>query len=100
MMAANLDSKATKWTGRAALVLAGWLACSGWYGTLTLHQKATKLAHVEAVEVPKLKSVAGCQAARADKASREAKASEAGDDVDLSKIPNCPSIKTVQNVGK
>lgn len=57
-----------------------------------LHQQAAVAHKLQTVDIPHIKSVAGCQTIRAQIATKEAVASEKGADVDVSKIPNCPKL--------
>lgn len=61
-----------------------------------LHQQAAVAQHDQAVVIPKISAVAGCQTFRAKVAAGEAKASEAGADVNLAAIPNCPGLPQVK----
>lgn len=88
--AMHLDQQVGKWSGRIGLFLAGWLACSAYYGTLHLREKEQTLQTVQTSVLPKLKAAANCQTTRARVATRVAVASENGQDADLRDIPNCP----------
>ena len=57
-----------------------------------LWSQQSKLTKVETVEIPKLKSVAGCQTVRAQVATNQAIISEHGGNVDFQAIPNCPKL--------
>lgn len=80
--------KAVSYCGAA---LAGWLACSAYYGTL-------HLKHVETVELPKAVAVAKCEGTRGDRAAVVAGQAIVGAVVDGARIPspaeipkdNCP----------
>lgn len=92
MMAAKLDNEAGKWSGRFALVIMGWLACSAFYGTLHLTKDAAKLQTVQTVDIPKLKSVIHCEDIRADKTAKIAKQAIASQYVDSVPIPDAKAI--------
>lgn len=76
-----------------AVFLAGWFASSAYHTTLEHAQKAAALTALQTQVIPKLASVAGCQAKRAQIATSEAVKSKNGDDIDLAQIPNCPAPK-------
>lgn len=92
MIAAHMDYVAGKWTKRLSLVLAGWIACSAYYGTLHLKKSEAKLQTVQAVDIPKLKKAINCEDARADKASSIAKQAIASQYVDSVPIPDAKAI--------
>lgn len=77
-----------------AVFYAGWIASAGYFQVATHWDQTAQLKHIEAVDLPKLKSVAGCQTVRANIATNEAVKSQNGADVDLGKIPNCPALPT------
>lgn len=87
----KVDLKVGKVTSYFAAALAGWLACSTYYGTL-------HLKHVETVELPKAVTAAKCEDLRADRASVVAGQAIVGAVVDGARIPspaeipkdNCP----------
>lgn len=62
-----------------------------------LHQQAAELHKVQTVDVPKLKSAVGCQARRADEATKMAASPTIQDTADL---PVCPPPSAVKNLGK
>lgn len=84
MMAAKFDSEAGKWSGRFALVIMGWLACSASYGTLSLTKRSA--------ELPKVEAVAGCEHWRADKVEKVAKQAIASQYVASVPVPDAKSI--------
>lgn len=59
-----------------------------------LHQQAAVAHKLQTVDIPKIKSVAGCQTVRAEVATQVAEGAEAGANVDVSQIPNCPKLPT------
>lgn len=69
---------------------AGWIASAGYFQIAAHWDKANTLQHIQSVDIPKLKSYAGCQKAKADAAENEAVKSLVGIDPDLTDIPNCP----------
>lgn len=92
MMATKMDNAAGKWAGRAMLVIVGWIGCSTYYGTLHLKRAEAKLQTVQAVDIPKLKSVIHCEDARADKTAKIAKQAIASQYVDSVPIPDAKAI--------
>lgn len=92
----RIDNGITVWSKRIGLILIGWFAADAYHGTLGLYQKAAQLKVEQTQVIPKLASVAGCQAKRAQIATNEAvKANAEGADVDIAAIPNCPAPKIV-----
>ncbi len=93
-----LDTQITVWSKRLALVLLGWFAHSATVGTLDLHRDQKTLAHVQTVEIPKLKSAVKCEDTRADRASVVAGQAIVAATVDGVRVPspsempkdNCP----------
>lgn len=68
-----VDNQISVWSKRIGLVLLGWFASSAYHGTLSLNQKAETLQHVQAVDIPKLKTAVHCESARADTTAKVAK---------------------------
>lgn len=100
MMSEKIDGGVTIASKFAVVFLAGWFACSSFYGNLTLTQKAATLDQVQTVTIPKLKAQAHCEDARADKTAKVAKDAIKGALVDSAPIPspaaipqdNCPHV--------
>ena len=91
MMSEKLDRVVTVGSKYLAVLLAGWFASSAYHTTLLHQKKAEALTTLQTQVIPKLASVAGCQAKRAQIATKEAVIANAeGVDVNLAAIPNCP----------
>lgn len=88
----RIDEAITKRIPLLLVAVVSSLATSWFYKTPELHQKAEQLEVVEHKEIPKLKDIAGCQTKRAQVATKQVVLSEAGGDVHLSDIPNCPKL--------
>ncbi len=88
----QVDDKVGKVTSYALAFIAGWLACSAYYGTLHLTQKAQTLEQVQTVTIPKLKASAHCESARADKATVVAKKAIVGANSETAQIPSPKEI--------
>ena len=73
-----------------ALFYAGWISSAAHFNIKQRWEDAHKLLIEQTQTVPALKSFAGCEKMRAQIATKEAAKSEAGSDIDLRKIPNCP----------
>lgn len=89
--AEKVDHTVGKVTSYFAVFIAGWLACSAYYGTLNLK-------HIQTVELPKAAAAAACEDSRADKATVVAKKAIVGANSNIAPIPvpseipkdNCP----------
>lgn len=94
-LAANIDKKAGRFVPILVAAALSSLATTWALKTPETSRKAAMLPAVQAQakKVPHLLDVAGCQTARARVATELVKDSEHGRDVDLSDIPNCPTLK-------
>lgn len=98
MSPAAIDNGISIWSKRIALVLIGWFGSSAYHGTLLLHQEEKTLQHVRAVDIPKLKAAANCEALRGDRAAVLAGEAIVAATVDGTRVPspkeiprdNCP----------
>lgn len=81
----KIDNRVGKSSSYAFAFIAGWLACSAYYGTL-------HLKHIETVELPKAKEAAKCEDHRADKTAGVAKKAIVGAVVDSAPIPSPADI--------
>lgn len=98
MIVTLIDQKASKVVPILLAAAVSSLITSWALKTPELGRKAEKLQVVETHDIPKLKSIAGCQTLRANTATTLAKASEKGADVNLAAIPNCASLKPIPRV--
>ena len=74
-----------------AIFYAGWISSAAYFNISGRWQDTHKLVIEQTQTVPALKSFAGCEKLRANVATKDAAKSEAGSDIDLGKIPNCPA---------
>lgn len=93
----KLDDTVGLWSGRFALLLAGWFLSSAWYGTL-------HLKHVETVDLPKAQAAAKCEHHNAQVAVTVAKKAIKSALVESAPVPsqaeipkdNCPPVPVVK----
>lgn len=82
------------WPGFIAIVgvavYVGWIGSAAYFKIADHWTESNTLQRVQEVEIPKLKSYAGCQRLRAEVAKDELFMSQVGLQADASAVPNCP----------
>lgn len=102
MMAAKIDNAVNRAAKAGALLLAGWLGCSAWYGTMDLHLKAKKLETVQAVVIPQLQTAlnqATCDKGQFKHVAAESIAAQDAPDLpapDWKDLHGCPKVVPVK----
>lgn len=92
MISEKVNTAVTVWSKRFGLIFLGWMGGSSYHSTADLTQKAATLQHVQAVDIPKLKSAVHCEDHRADKATAVAKQAIKGAVLEQERIPDAREL--------